>query len=439
MSWEAEQDRIVREGRLYFAPPEMVFSELKELGRRSRAELFSSTTEALEAKLMERNDPLINIGLACYCTNKNVFTSLYKHSQEAPHDENDAIYKRNLRLGCLSNQTITAARLFFDFPRDVAGEQEILRILSESEPLELEALVSNPTVSDKLLEEIFSLTGLMKRLSEDRRHAAVIYAARNERISTNKEDYDSPDMGHYGIHKAIFRLLEIAPVEPRWFWVVYDLLGRLDPSQVHSPERIDHILERWKALKLSSRKEGEEMEGNFTHLPMTEELRCSIAALYGRGFSNKNLVYFGSPTAKDVALRCAYYGSGDITEKEMKAGYKRDKDVYVFAASFNTNIIGKQKLRKLYEEEQLGGDISKLYLKHFAALKRKRPYIGEPSDELRAEVGAEATTADRIERIEAAIVSFQSKLADWSSQLQTLKRYAIAIATVLAIVYWFKK
>jgi hypothetical protein len=35
MSWEDEQDRITQEGRLYFAPPETVFSELKEIGRRN--------------------------------------------------------------------------------------------------------------------------------------------------------------------------------------------------------------------------------------------------------------------------------------------------------------------------------------------------------------------------------------------------------------------
>ena len=109
MSWENEQDKIVREGRLYFAPPEIVFAELKELSRRNRGEILSSETKALEARLVERNDPLINLGLACYCTNKDVFTALYKHSLEPTRDIADGLYKRNLRLGCLSNQTITAA------------------------------------------------------------------------------------------------------------------------------------------------------------------------------------------------------------------------------------------------------------------------------------------------------------------------------------------
>jgi hypothetical protein len=86
----------------------------------------------------------------------------------------------------------------------------------------------------------------MPQLSDELRGAAVNYAARSGLINTEKEYHDSPDMGHYRIHKAIFHFLEIVPVEPRSFWDVFDLLGRLDPDQVHSPERIDHVLERWR-------------------------------------------------------------------------------------------------------------------------------------------------------------------------------------------------
>lgn len=55
MSWENEQDRIVREGRIYAAPPETVFAELKMLSPHGRGK----THEALETLLVERNDPLI--------------------------------------------------------------------------------------------------------------------------------------------------------------------------------------------------------------------------------------------------------------------------------------------------------------------------------------------------------------------------------------------
>jgi hypothetical protein len=218
------------------------------------------------------------------------------------------------------------------------------------------------------------------------------------------------------------------------------VIGKLDSAQVHSPERIDHVLDRWKELKLGSYKNGEEMEGNFTHLPMVEELRCQIAALYGRGYAERKSVCFGSPTSKDMALRCAYYGCGDISEKEMKAGYERDKDVYVFAASFNSNIITSRKLRKFFEEEQLGGDVSKLYLKHFASLKKKWAHIGEPfSDELKEEARPADPNAARLGRIESATTALQSKVTEGFSQFQTFKGYAIAIAIGLAISLWFKK
>ena len=180
------------------------------------------------------------------------------------------------------------------------------------------------------------------------------------------------------------------------------------------------------------------MEGNFTSLPMTDELCCHIAALYGRGFAKQKLVCFGAADAKDVALRCAYYGCGDINETEMRAGYERDKEVYVFAATFNSNIIFSRKLRTLFEQEQLGGsDLSKLYLKHFASVKKERPYIGEPlSDELKEEARSEDPNTARLERIEATM---QAKFSEWSSQLHTLMVCAFAVAIGLALAHWFGK
>ena len=100
----------------------MVFAELKELSGGNRIKIRSSKMEALESLLVERNHPLINLGLACYGTNKRVFTALYKHSLEPARDTADGMYKRNLRIGCLSNQTIAAANLIYDFPRDLLGE-----------------------------------------------------------------------------------------------------------------------------------------------------------------------------------------------------------------------------------------------------------------------------------------------------------------------------
>ena len=107
-----------------------------------------------------------------------------------------------------------------------------------------------------------------------------------------------------GIHNAIFTLLEIAPVNMNWLRDLYHLLDNLAPQRVATPEKIDHVLARWSTLD-DRTSDGKVNEGYVTSLPLKDEFRCLVAALYGRGH--------GSPRAKDVALRCAYYGKGDIT------------------------------------------------------------------------------------------------------------------------------
>ena len=126
MPWESQQDELNQEARLFLASPEFVFEELKKLG--AKAEFGKN--DRLETILIKRNHPLINLGLACYGANKDVFASLYKYSLAPAKDEKDAQYKEGLRIGCLSNSTLAAARVIWNFPQDIIGPQEVSRILS---------------------------------------------------------------------------------------------------------------------------------------------------------------------------------------------------------------------------------------------------------------------------------------------------------------------
>jgi hypothetical protein len=88
--------------------------------------------------LVERNDRLINLGLACYGTSEEVFKALYKHALEKPADAPDERYKRGLRIGCLSNRSVPAAHFVFDFPRELIGPEEIHRVLAAGDDAEAE-------------------------------------------------------------------------------------------------------------------------------------------------------------------------------------------------------------------------------------------------------------------------------------------------------------
>jgi hypothetical protein len=372
MPWGEEQERLTQEARLSVASPEEVLLELKRVAQKSRGELWGRDNEAIEALLVERNDRLINLGLACYGTSKEVFTALYKHGLGKPADAADERYRRGLRIGCLSNRSV--AHRVFHFPQQLIGPEEIQRIVAAGDDAEAEALICNPSVSDRLLEGLYERTGAFANVAEERWASLIYLSRKNERLVTNEDSDDMPDTGHYSIHRAIFRLLEIAPVEKHWLHVLYDLLDQLDFQQVAHPERIDNVLSRWAQLD-DSVHEGKPLEGHFTSLSLKDEFRCLIAALYGCTFSNNKIAVQGSPSSRDVALRCAYYGNAELSERAMKAGYARDWGVYVFAVMYNNNLF-KHKLRKFFEEKQLAGsDLTARYLKNFELKRKEWPFL----------------------------------------------------------------
>jgi hypothetical protein len=141
----------------------------------------------------------------------------------------------------------------------------------------------NPSVDEDLLEALYERSGIFAQMPEERWRELVSLSCENKRLVTEEHYVDSPDLGLMGIQKAIFRLLEIAPVSMEWLWVLYDLLNTLAPEQVATPEKIDHVLARWAALD-DRGHDGKAIEGHITSLSIKDEFRCLIAALYARSF-----------------------------------------------------------------------------------------------------------------------------------------------------------
>ncbi len=436
MPWMDEQARLTQEARLQIAGPEPVYRELQQIAQKTRSELFGRNDE-IELALLERNEQLINLGLACYGTNKEVFKALYKFTLETPRDEADAAYRRGLRIGCLSNEALRHAHWVDDFPRELIGETEIHRVIADGEHAEIEALLCNPSVSTKMLEELYEHRGALAPIPNERWCALVHVSGKNERIGTEQDWVDSPDMGHYGIHKALFRLLAIAPLEKHWLRTLYDLLSHLDYQQVASPETIDNVLKRWAKLDDKDRND-KPSEGYYTSLSLKDEFRCLVASLYGRTYSEGKSSVSGSPSDTDVARRCAYYGNADLTAKDMQAGYERDKEVFVFAAINNGGILVKSALRKTFEEDMLGGDMTRRYLRNFNLTKKKWPnHVGDLSDVLRNETKTSNEDA-RIEGLQTAVKGIERQLTSIGRQLHNSQQLLIGAAIGLVILFYFK-
>src|ERR1700728_3319810 len=291
MSWGDEQDRLTRKARLLISSPEEVFRELRSYGQRIMADR-GSYDEQLETTLIERGEPLIQLGLACYAANKDLVSGIYKRAASTTDNPTEARERKGLRIGCLSNQSVRAAQfsIVFSFPESLIGAEETQRILAEGDRDEVEALICNPSIDDELLEALYQRGEPAARLRpklpdavvpsinfsklpEDRWLNLIASSRKNERLTTNRDTVHGPDTGYFDIHEAIFRMLEIAPLTPRSLGHLYEFFWDVGFQVRGRHDKIDHVLARWATLddRFDNR---EPSKGDYTPLSFKDEFRC---------------------------------------------------------------------------------------------------------------------------------------------------------------------
>lgn len=362
-----ETEARIREAHLIVARPEQVLAELEKYSVEIKDSVFGGD-EDLERSLLARNEPLIDLGLARYGREKEVLATLYRKSRATPTDPLQERYLLGLRVACLSNEV--GGYIFSQFPEDVFGKEEFARLITEGDYLDLSVLLANRNLGDKILEALYKNEGLFASLPDERRLDLVSLSSANPRLidSGGASDLDAR------IHEAILTMLASAPTTVHWFRTLRQLLHRLDPGNLHTPdEPITPILERWMQVPVSEKYTPKD---DFSALSMRDrdEFRCLIAAMYGRhrcGKDGKSSI-LGNPDSPDVVLRCAYYGKAQLTENEMKGAYARDEDTYLLAVLCNDSVYYSPALRKLLEE-QLSENLMYDYQRRCAQIQKRRP------------------------------------------------------------------
>jgi|SRR5579862_88257 len=431
----------IREARLLVAQPEVVFDELKIYAEQiTKGGSTSHGDDELEKSLAARNDPLIDLGLACYGSSPEVVAALYKKGLDPALSSSDARYRKGLRIACLSNQSVPAAHslliIFEKYPDLVLGGEELRRVLAEADSDEAEALICNPYVSDSLLQDLYERSEPFSQFDEDRWRDLVFRSRKNSRLVSLKYEGHEFDHGHFLIQKAIFQLLQTAPATSAWLHSLHWLLDSLDPRNVFSPDKIDDAVERWGSVAVDDAN-GNPLQGYFTSVSLRDEFRCAVAALYGRAFRDSGIVILGSATAPDVALRCAYYGKARLTVKEMGEGYKRDKDVFVFAVLFNDHVYLTPPLRKTLEEKYLtrNPDGRHRYQRRCEQLhKHYRHFDPRPVSERMAEDAAESAQAPP-EKLLGWAATMDTRVADVAKQVYAARQWVVwGVVVVVALI-----
>jgi hypothetical protein len=435
-----EEGRRIREARLLVSRPEDVFEELKRYAEQIKSGTFSRLVdEQLEKSLAGRTDPLIDLGLARFGSDKDIVGELYEKALAPAKTALEARYRKGLRIACLSNQSVPITiRHAIEFP--VIGRDETRRVLAEADEDEVEALICNPYGNDNLLRALFERGEPFSEFNEERWRRVLLYSCKNSRLVTKNDEEFGPDLQHGYIQKAIFNLLKIAPATSAWIIPLYALLESLDPKFCIWTDKIDDVLERWESVAAYDYK-GRPEDGHFTSASLRDEFRCLIAALYGEGLREKEgIVIHGSANASDVALRCAYYGNAELTAKDMKEGYERDRDVFVFAVLFNEHVYLTPPLRKLLEEKYLTGNLEARYRRRCEQLHRHYTnFDPHPSAEWMAhDTGAE-DERNPVKKLTRWAATMDVRAADLAKQVAAIKKWLIVGFVLIGALLIFRK
>jgi hypothetical protein len=418
-----DQERRTREARLLVSRPETVFEELKkcagELGSFNRR----TADDELEKSLLERSDPLIDLALARFGGNKEAVGALYAKGLLPASAPLDARYRKGLRIACLSNQSVRSNHDFTDHD-PIIGTAETRRVLAEADWDEADALICNPHISDRLLEALYERGEPFSQFDEERWRYLVMMSKKNCRL-VDCRDGEDPDLGHFRIQRTIFGLLERAPANGLWLHTLYELFDSLDPRLVASTDKIDHILERWAPITIPLDSKGRPWGGYWTSAPLLDEFRCMIAALYGRGYRDHKSVILGSANASDAAVRCAYYGNARLSAKEMSEGYKRDSDLFTFAALYNDSIYLNRELRTLLETEYLSGDLVHKYRRRCQQLHKRYPHFDPEPEAAWMTQNAAEDEQNALHKFNQWAARIEAKTADLNKQVKTIRELLV--------------
>jgi hypothetical protein len=259
MAWDLKEPECISQARLLVASPEFVYDQIKYYGDNSS---YLSGKEQLEKLLLQRDDKLINLALAEFAVKKETIQSLFDRSKT--NDDAGDTYHLGLRVACLSNRHFG----FFNWPNF-----DLDALMSKGLTEESYALLTNPSINDKVLEALYKKADCFAQVGEGDWMHMIVASAENERLNQDESNDSGPDMGLYSIHNAIFSFLENAPVTEPSVYATAHLLCALEPEHTVWPEAIEHVIERWRHAEVKDYK-GDIKEGWSTHLALTEELAC---------------------------------------------------------------------------------------------------------------------------------------------------------------------
>jgi hypothetical protein len=433
MAWDSKTPSSITTARLLNSPPADVYEELKDASS-DRDDLYFRRDRKVEEALLQRNDPLITLGLAQFCSSHEVATVLYKRGSSTT---GDPAYNKALRMGVLSN-SLLPRRIMSKNTFGVVTDEEVLGFINtDDKDDELYAILTN-SGAKRLLDKLYNQKKPFDQIPEEKYVRAIFWSHTNPAIREDESSAHGEDMAAWGIGKGILRLMQTLPVTENGLNAAYWVLKSTDPHHVGiCDEDPTPMFKRWQTLQLSEDFK-KHYEGDAQSLDLKGEFLCILASLYGwysapQPDKKTKLTYIGSSDSPDLLLRCAYYAhERKLTSEQMEMAHARDADAFIIAALYNDMIFWNAKTRAALEG-MIRGRLIHWYKRRCELIKKKHPeFDTKPVSEegaslLEEQVVLPTEDQKRLERLEAM-------MAVNSKQLQSIHKALSWVVLILVLV-----
>jgi len=387
-------------------PGHVVFERLKD----READQFSDSIDAeAEQSLLNRGEPIIDLGLALYGRRREVAIQIWSDKPE-------------LRIALLSNRLLSSAVSFSEpFPIFFLGRsQSFASWLGDATDVEREAIFQNPTLDYSVMGDIIERHGDFSSLKDELHLQICGWLSNSEFVDVEKDfGAGSSFIDGYSSYlkrrprEAFRKLLYTAPVTGAWAGVLAHAF-RNSPPYLSEAADFERCYLRWSELLAEvsdASRESLLISGpyDFAHGICSTLSRAAIQS--GKAKPQDFLA------SADINWRHAAYEVVDLSPEEITLCGKRDGAMFVIAALRNELLFSTEEKRsalrdacRLHDYKNAFTFIAE-YRQAEKELRDRRPsYFRGESD--RAEQPAEvlATRSD-VNGLASRIGGLESKLS----------------------------
>ena len=372
---------IVKEYELMASSPREVYDFYRD--RKEKSDEYRHdglVDEETDTSLWSRNEPLINLAIAKYGSNKDIAKKILNGDNEA------------LKLALLKNWS--GVRIFSKFPVSLfENDAEMAAYMNSCSKSELGAIFQNPLISDSFIRDFFEGKKVWNDLSEDRQLIAVHSFAENPRASTARDDKYMDGYAEYSydsVFSAAWELCAKVPTNQEWATALFVLTNKLLAKGFpFKDDEIMAVIARWypcdKDVEESKYDSEDHYKESGGYLSTWQHLRQNLTKLIAGSSKHGNLA-----ENPDIAIRCGYYRYGRFYIDKMKAAFEKDGAAAWQAMCSNASLWSNKEKRQVlhdiaWEADTLDGrsnlDNANQYTAFYDLFKAQYPAMFKDDDE----------------------------------------------------------